>query len=80
MTQYTTMEGPYGVQRGQLEGILDRLQYGLPMQKQDFWEKSSYFFYDMINLHCFEDGNKRIAQLILEIFLEKEGLLLKVSK
>ena len=80
MQQYTDKERNYGVDQNRLEGILDRLEHGLPMEDQEFWEKTSYFFYDMINLHCFEDGNKRISQVILEIFLENNGFMLNASR
>ena len=80
MKQYSERERPYGCNRGQLEGILDRLRYGLPMKNQDFLERTSYFFYDMIKLHCFEDGNKRIAQTTLDILLYNNGFRLNTNQ
>ena len=66
MKQYEGRDPPFGINRERIEGIIDRLEHGLPFRNIDFWERTARFIYDMSNLHCFEDGNKRVTQLTLE--------------
>ncbi len=39
-----------------LKGIVDNLQYGLPMEQLDFWLKTVRFLRDLISFHTYTEG------------------------
>lgn len=56
-----------------LKGTADMIKYGIPCKPTDFWERTAILFRDLVSNHYFTDGNKRIATLAVNIFLEKNG-------
>ncbi len=63
-----------------LKGIVDNLQYGLPMEQLDFWLKTVRFLRDLISFHTYTEGNHRFAYISTQIFLRKNGYILELPE
>jgi len=61
-----------------LLGLLDILQYGLPMKPLDFWMRTLLFLQGVVSHHPCSEGNHRFAYISTKIFLRKNGYLLKL--
>ncbi|MBA7526072.1 hypothetical protein ES705_18232 [subsurface metagenome] len=87
-TKYTNLEDEHNLvghhisvdKEQDLEGILDALQYGLPMTPLDLFQKAVLFLRDLVSSHACSEGNHRFAYLSAESFLEENGYLLKLRK
>ncbi len=56
-----------------LEGVVDKVLHGEPFQESSFWDRASILIRDLILEHPFTDGNKRVAFVVLTVFLNKNG-------
>lgn len=57
-----------------LLSTLDKVKWGIPTQEiPTIWDQVTILYQDIINGHCFSDGNKRIGSLLAYIFLTKNG-------
>ncbi|HEC38110.1 hypothetical protein LCGC14_2679110 [marine sediment metagenome] len=81
-TRYPDLEKEHliGDKEQELEGIIDNLQYGLPMEQLDFWLKTVRFLRDLISSHPYTEGNHRLAYISTQIFLRKNGYLLELPE
>ncbi|MHA1275184.1 MAG: type II toxin-antitoxin system death-on-curing family toxin [Promethearchaeota archaeon] len=60
--------------RGGLEAILDKVQWGIPYQPEPtIWDRVAILYQGIVEQHYFANGNKRIGLLMSIIFLEKNG-------
>lgn len=71
--QYPDLCNVYDIDKNIINGILDRLEHGLPFKKLSLIQRAARYIYDMTNLHPFSDGNKRIAYFSTETLLLKNG-------
>lgn len=62
-----------------IEGVIDKIEFGLPMKDLIFWEKSAILIRDLIQNHYFSDGNKRIGFIILVIYLARNNFRMTAS-
>lgn len=69
-----------GDKEQELQGIIDNLKYGLPMEQLDFWLKTVRFLRDLVSAHSFTEGNHRLAYYSTRIFLRKNGYLLELTE
>ena len=60
-------------------GILDKVEFGIPFQENNFFDQAAILCNDLILYHFFSDGNKRIGFLMLVVFLKKNGYILLAS-
>ena len=59
---------------GGLEGIIDRVKFGLPMHEEtDLFLRAAILIRDITLDDFFTNGNKRVAFLAMYLFLEKNG-------
>lgn len=67
--------------KGKLEAALEIPQksIGGKLMYKNLHEQAAVFFYEMIKLHPFLNGNKRIAVVSLNVFLILNGCELKTS-
>lgn len=63
-----------------LLGLLDILQYGLPMKPLDFWMRALLFLQGVVSYHPCSEGNHRFAFYLITSFLEENGYILNLSK
>ncbi|MQS52980.1 type II toxin-antitoxin system death-on-curing family toxin [Companilactobacillus mishanensis] len=67
----------------------NKLEIVETIPKSDFFGKEMYdtiakkagiLFIKLINLHCFDDGNKRTALISLDMFLDRNGFIINLSE
>ena len=63
-----------------IEGVLNKVLYGIPFQKITFWMQCAILIHDIISYHYFSDGNKRIGFLLLLVFLKKNNYSLQATE
>ncbi|MHA2037883.1 MAG: type II toxin-antitoxin system death-on-curing family toxin [Promethearchaeota archaeon] len=57
-----------------LMSTLDKVQWGIPFKDApSIWDQVTILYKEIVDNHYFSDGNKRIASLIVYIFLYKNG-------
>lgn len=57
-----------------LMSILDKVRWGIPFKEAPtLWDQVTILYKELIESHYFSDGNKRIASLLVYIFLYKNG-------
>jgi death-on-curing protein len=60
--------------RQALISIIDKVKWGIPFQDPPtIWDQVTILYKELIENHCFSDGNKRIGSLLAYIFLLKNG-------
>lgn len=67
------------INKGGLEGTLDKVKYGFPFKESTFWDRVAILLHDLIVYHYFSDGNKRIGLIMTLVFLEKNGYNFKAT-
>jgi len=60
-----------------IKSILNKVKYGLPFKRSDFWEKTAILWHDISYEHHFSNGNKRVGYFAMRLFLKKNGYNLK---
>jgi death-on-curing protein len=65
---------PNLIHKGRLRSTLDKVRWGIPFHSEpDIWDRATILYKDIVEIHYFEDGNKRIGLFITVVFLIKNG-------
>ncbi|MBY8986609.1 MAG: type II toxin-antitoxin system death-on-curing family toxin [Candidatus Lokiarchaeota archaeon] len=68
------IKGGQLMNRQGLMSTLDKVRWGIPFSDAPtIWDQATILYKDIIEGHYFSDGNKRIASLLVYIFLYKNG-------
>ncbi len=72
----------FGQERGEglaaILGALEQTMFGEPLYKSREI-KAAHLLYFVIKDHPFSDGNKRIGSLLFLVYLQQEGMVLKIG-
>ena len=68
------IEQPQIINQDGLISTLDKVRWGIPFHDvPTIWDQVTILFKEIVENHCFMDGNKRIGILLAYIFLNKNG-------